>query len=71
LITTLKEKEIRKLKQAAKERRERGLRDRHIQDKGNLELLRAAKKQRREERKIKIVQEREEKAYNAELKRLK
>jgi ribosomal protein L35 len=35
-----------------------------------LELLRATKKQRREERKLKIIQERQEKAYNAELKRL-
>jgi hypothetical protein len=42
-----------------------------IPDKGNLELLRASKKQRRVERKIKIVQERKEKAYNGELKRLK
>jgi predicted phosphohydrolase len=32
--------------------------------------LRAAKKQRREERKLKIIQERQEKVYNAELKRL-
>jgi hypothetical protein len=62
LITTLKEKEIRNLKQAAKKRQERGLRERRILDKGNLEMLRASKKQRREERKIKIVQEREEKA---------
>jgi hypothetical protein len=70
LFTTLKEREMRNLKQAAKNRRERGLRDRQIPDKGDLELLRAAEKQRREERKVEILQEREEKAYNAELKRL-
>jgi hypothetical protein len=39
-------------------------------DKADLELLRAAKKQRREERKLEIIQERQEKAYNAELKML-
>jgi hypothetical protein len=44
---------------------------RGILDEADLELLRAAKKQRREERKLKIIQERQEKVYNAELKRLK
>jgi hypothetical protein len=70
LITTLKEREIRNLKQAAKDRQKRGSRVRGIPDEADLELLRAAKKQRREERKLKITQERQEKAYNAELKRL-
>jgi hypothetical protein len=70
LITTLKEREIRNLKQAAKDRRKRGFRVRSIPDKADLEPLRAAKKQRREERKLEIIQERQEKAYNAELKRL-
>jgi hypothetical protein len=47
------------------------VRVRGIPDEADLELLRAAKKQRREERKLKIIQERQEKeAYNAELKRL-
>jgi hypothetical protein len=41
VITTLKEREMRNLKQAAKNRRERGLRERRIPDKGDLELLRA------------------------------
>jgi hypothetical protein len=59
------------LKQAAKDRRKKGSRVRSIPDKADLELLRAAKKQRREERKLRIIQERQEKAYNAELKRLK
>jgi hypothetical protein len=70
LITTLKEREIRNLKQAAKDGRKKGSRVRGIPDEADLELLRAAKKQRREERKLKIIQERQEKAYNAELKRL-
>jgi hypothetical protein len=70
LITTLKEREIRNLKQATKDRRKRGSRVRTIPDKADLESLRASKKQRREERKLKIIQERQEKAYNAELKRL-
>jgi hypothetical protein len=69
LITTLKEREIRNLKQAAKDRRKRGSRVRGIPDEADLELLRAVKKQRREERKLGITQERQEKAYNAELKR--
>jgi hypothetical protein len=43
---------------------------RGIPDEADLELLRAAKKERREERKLKIIQERQEKVYNAELKRL-
>jgi hypothetical protein len=43
---------------------------RGIPDEADLELLRAAKEQRREERKLKIIQERQEKFYNAELKRL-
>jgi hypothetical protein len=47
LLTTLKEREMRNLKQATENRRIRGLRDRGIPDKDNLELLRAAKKQRR------------------------
>jgi hypothetical protein len=71
LITTLKEREIRNLKQAAKDRQKRGSRVRSISDEANLELLRAARKQRREERKLEIIQERQEKVYNAELKRLK
>jgi hypothetical protein len=70
LITTLKEREIRNLKQAAKDWQKRGSRVRGIPDKADLELLRAAKKQRREERKLEIIQERQEKVYNAELKRL-
>jgi hypothetical protein len=70
LITTLKEREIRNLKQAAKDRQKRGSRVRSIPDKADLELLRASKKQRREERKLEIIQERQEKVYNAELKRL-
>jgi hypothetical protein len=61
---------MRNLKQAAKNRRLRGLRERGIPDEADLELLRAAKKQKREERKLEIIQERQEKAYNAELKRL-
>jgi hypothetical protein len=67
LITTLKETEMRNLKQAAKNRWLRGLKERGIRDEADLEVLRAAKKQRREERKLKIIQEPEEKAYNAEL----
>jgi hypothetical protein len=70
LITTLKEREIRNLKQATKDRRKRGSRVRGIPDEADLELLRAAKKQRREERKLEIIQEQQEKVYNAELKRL-
>jgi hypothetical protein len=61
---------IHNLKQAAKDRRKRGSRVRSIPDKADLEPLRASKKQRREERKLKIIQELQEKAYNAELKRL-
>jgi hypothetical protein len=70
LITTLKEREIRNLKQAAKDRRKRGSGVRGIRDEADLELLRAVKKQRREERKLRIIQERQDKAYNPELKRL-
>jgi hypothetical protein len=70
LITTLKEREIRNVKQAAKNRQKRGSRVRSIPDEADLELLRASEKQRREERKLKIIQERQEKVYNAELKRL-
>jgi hypothetical protein len=55
LITTLKEREIHNLKQAAKDRRKRGSRVRSIPDEADLELLRAAKKQRRGERKLKII----------------
>jgi hypothetical protein len=66
LITALKEREIRNLKQAAKDRRKRGSSVRSIPDKADLEPLRASKKQRQEERKLKIIQERQEKAYNAE-----
>jgi hypothetical protein len=43
---------------------------RGIPDEADLELLRAAKKQRREEKKLEIIQERQEKAQKAELKRL-
>jgi hypothetical protein len=57
LITTLKEREIHNLKQAAKDRQKRGSRVRSIPDKADLESLRASKKQRREERKLKIIQE--------------
>jgi hypothetical protein len=64
LITTLKEREIRNLKQAAKNRRKRGSRVRSIPDEADLEL------QRHEERKLEIIQERQEKAYNEELTRL-
>jgi hypothetical protein len=39
-------------------------------DEADLELLGAAKKERREERKLEIIQERQQKAYNVELKRL-
>jgi hypothetical protein len=62
---------MRDLKKAAKDRRERGCRVREIPDEADLELLRVAKKQRREERKLENVQQRQEKAHNAELKRLK
>jgi hypothetical protein len=65
-----KEREIRTLKQAAKDQRKRGSRVRGIPDEADLELLRAAKKQRRKERKLEIIQERQEKVYNAELKGL-
>jgi hypothetical protein len=71
LITTLKQREMRNLKQAAKDRRKRGSRVRGIPDEADLELLRAAKKQRREKRKLEIIQEHQEKAYKTELKRLK
>ena len=70
VITTLKEREIRNLKQAAKDRQKRGSRVRSIPDKADLEALRASKEQRREERKLKIIQERQERASNAELTRL-
>jgi predicted phosphohydrolase len=71
LITTLKEREICNLKQAAKDRGKRRSRVRSIPDKADLEALRASKEQRREEMKLEIIQERQEKAYNAELTRLK
>jgi hypothetical protein len=67
LITTLKEREIHNFKQAAKDRQKRGSRVRSILEKADLESLRASRKQRREERKLEIIQERQEKAYNAEL----
>jgi hypothetical protein len=67
LITTLKEREIRNLKQAAKDRRKRGCRVRGILDEADLEALRATKKQKREERKLEIIQDCQERAYNAEL----
>jgi hypothetical protein len=70
LITTLKEREIRNLKQVTKDRRKRASRVRSIPDKAHLEGLRALKKQKREERKLKIIQERLERAHNAELARL-
>jgi hypothetical protein len=44
LITTLKEREIRNLKQAAKDRQKRGSRVRSIPDEADLESLRAAEK---------------------------
>jgi hypothetical protein len=43
---------------------------RSIPDKADLEVLRASKKQKQEEKKLKIIKERQEKAYNAELTRL-
>jgi hypothetical protein len=70
LITTLKEREIRNLKQAAKDRRKKGPRVRSIPDKADLEALTASKKKNREERKLEIIQERQERASNAELTRL-
>jgi hypothetical protein len=70
LITTLKEREIRNLKQAAKDRRKRGSRVRSIPDEAELEALRASKKQKQEQRKLEIIQERQERAHNAELMRL-
>jgi hypothetical protein len=71
LITTLKEREIHNLKQAGQDRQKSGSRVRGILDEADLELWRAAKKQRQEERKLEIIQEHQEKVYNAELKRLK
>jgi hypothetical protein len=70
LITTLKEREIRNLKQAAKDRRKIGSRLRSLPDEADLEALRASKKQKREERKLEIIQERQERAHNAELVRI-
>jgi hypothetical protein len=70
LITTLKEREIHNLKQAAKDRRKRGSRVRSLPDEADLEALRASKKQRQEERKLEIIQECQERAHNAELARL-
>jgi hypothetical protein len=67
LITTLKEREIHNLKQAAKDRRKRGSRVRGIPDEADLELLRASKKQTGEETKLEIIQERQERDYKAEL----
>jgi hypothetical protein len=71
LITTLKERKIHNLKQATKDRQKRGSRVRSIPDKADLEPLRASKRQRREERKLEIIHDCQEKAYNAELKRRK
>ena len=56
LITTLKEREIRNLKQAAKDRRKRGSRVRSLPDEAELEALRASKKQKQEQRKLDIIQ---------------
>jgi hypothetical protein len=70
LITALKEREIRNLKQPAQDRQKKGSRVRSIPDKAALEALRAFKKQSREERKLEIIRERQERAYNAELARL-
>ncbi len=70
LITTLKEREIRNLKQAAKDRRKRGSRVRSLPDEAELEALRASKKRKQVERKLEIIQERQERAHNAELARL-
>jgi hypothetical protein len=70
LITTLKEREIRNLKQAAKDRQKRGSRVRSIPDTADLEALRASKKQKQVERKLEIIQECQERAHNAELARL-
>jgi hypothetical protein len=70
LSTTLKEREICNLKQAAKNRQKRGSRVRSLPDEAELEALRASKKQKQEERKLEIIQERQERAHNAELARL-
>jgi hypothetical protein len=70
LITTPKAQELRNLKKVARERRQRGLREREIPDASDLELVRASKKQKREERKIELEKEREEKAQKAEVQRL-
>jgi hypothetical protein len=70
LITTLKEREIRNLKQATKDRQKRGSRVRSLPDKADLEALRDSKKQKQEERKLEIIQERQERAHNDELARL-
>jgi hypothetical protein len=71
LITALKEREICNLKQAAKDRKKEGSRVRSIPDKADLDLLRASKKPKTEMRKLEIIQDCQEKAYNAELTRLK
>jgi hypothetical protein len=70
LITTLKKREIHNLKQAAKDRQKRGSMVRSLPDEAELEALRASKKQKQEERKLEIIQERQERAHNAELTRL-
>jgi hypothetical protein len=43
---------------------------RSLPDEAALEALRASKKQKQEERKLEIIQERQERAHNAELVRL-
>jgi hypothetical protein len=43
---------------------------RSLPDEAELEALRASKKQKQEERKLEIIQERQERAHNAELARL-
>ena len=43
---------------------------RSLPDEAKLEAVRASKKQKQEERKLEIIQERQERAHNAELTRL-
>ena len=67
VLTKLNERDKRNLKKAAEERRDRGLRPRPSTD---LESLRAAKRQKRKERKEDIDMEREVRAEAAEVRRL-
>jgi hypothetical protein len=54
LITTLKEREICNLKQAAKDRQKRGSRVRSLPDEAELKALRASKKQKQERGSLKL-----------------